>query len=227
MLPVIIFEAWCQCTEQSDTVFDMFIMIAISLIFACFITYISFIVRVEGDGCFHGSNKVTMAYGTHKYCDEIVKDDIVLLANSKPARVVCVAKILNNSSNNIRLLKFPNGLIITEYHPIKLNSTWCFPNQITAAIPYTHEFDAVYSFLLEMDDGSQVEHGLLVQGVECAPLGHSITGDVIGHDFFGDPQAIRHALISVSPEQFNEGLVEITHMQRAPEGDVCGFLHQP
>ena len=227
MFPIIIYEAWCQCPEQHDTVLDMFIMIAISLIFAYFITYRCFFVRFEGDGCFHGSNKVTMAYGTHKYCDEIVKGDIVLLANSKPARVVCVAKILNNSSNNIRLLKFPNGLIITEYHPIRLKSSWCFPKSIDSSVPFTDEFDAVYSFLLEMDDGSQVQHGLLVQGIECAPLGHSITGDVIGHDFFGDPQAIRDALISVSPEQFNKGLVKITHMSRAPEGDVCGFLYKP
>ena len=226
MFPIIIFEAWCQCPEQTNDFENDFIPAVICIILLLISVY-NFISTPLSDGCFHGSNKVTMAYGTHKRCDQIVKDDIVLLANSTPARVVCVAKILNNSSNNIRLLKFPNGLIITEYHPIKLNSSWCFPKSISSSAPFTDEFDAVYSFLLEMDDGSQVEHGLLVQGVECAPLGHSITGDVIGHDFFGDPQTIRHALIAVSPEQFNEGLVEITHMQRSPEGDVCGFLYQP
>ena len=226
MFPVIIFEVWCQCPEPQEEANATWIPFTMLILFIITILW-NISTNNSGDGCFHGSNKVTMAYGTHKRCDQIVKGDIVLLANSKAARVVCVAKILNNSSNNIRLLKFPNGLIITEYHPIKINSSWCFPKSIPSSAPFTDEFDAVYSFLLEMDDGSQVEHGLLVQGVECAPLGHSITGDVIGHDFFGDPQAIRHALITVSPEQFNEGLVEITHMQRAPEGDVCGFLYQP
>lgn len=183
--------------------------------------------RPRGEGCFHGSNYVRMYSGARKRCDEIVKGDVVLLSNNQPARVRCVAKILNNSSNNIHLLKFPCGLIITEYHPIKIKTWWCFPINIASAMRFTDDFDAVYSFLLETDDGSSVKCGLLVQEIECAPLGHNITDDVVSHNFFGNYQAVQDALISVNREQFNEGLVEITHMQRGPEGEVCGFLFQP
>ena len=225
MLPII-FHAWCQCPEpqeESNATWIPFSMLALIIITILW----NLSANNSGDGCFHGSNRVTMYSGNHKRCDEIVKGDVVLLSNNQPARVRCVAKILNNSSSNIRLLKFPCGLIITDYHPIKIKSWWCFPKNIASAAPFIDEFDAVYSFLLEMDDGSSVKHGLQVQGIECAPLGHNITDDIVRHNFFGNFEAVKAALINVSPEQFDEGLVEITNMQRGPEGEVCGFLFQP
>ena len=112
-------------------------------------------------------------------------------------------------------MKFPCGLIITEYHPLKIKDWWTFPKNIATAIPFTDDFDAVYSFLLEKDDGSQVKSGLLIQGIECAPLGHNIQGNVIEHEFFGNFTAVRDALIAVNPEQYNNGLVEITHATRS------------
>ena len=224
MFPIIIFEAWCQCPEQTNNFENEFIPAAICMILLLVIVY-NFISTPLSDGCLHGSNKITMENGVHKRCDEIVKGDIVLLANNELARVVCVAKILNTVYNKINLIQFPCGLIITEYHPIKIKR-WIFPRNITTSTPYTEKFDAVYSFLLEKDDGSQVQSGLLIQGIECAPLGHNIQGEVIGHDFFGNFNAVRDALISVNREQYNNGLVEITHMERGPDEHVCGFVYR-
>jgi hypothetical protein len=224
-----IVTALCQCpeaktTEQADLEFQLIM----ALVYISFITFMFYnFVKGVGEGCFHGSNMVFMANGKQKRCDQIVKGDVVLLGNNETARVCCAAKILNTASNKINLLKFPCGLIITEYHPIKIKDWWTFPKNIATAIPFTDDFDAVYSFLLEKDDGSQVKSGLLIQGIECAPLGHNIKGNVIEHEFFGNFPAVRDALIAVNPEQYNNGLVEITHMQRGPDEHVCGFIYNP
>ena len=102
-----------KATEQVD--FEVQLIMA--LVYISFITFMFYnFVEGLGEGCFHGSNIVFMANGKHKRCDQIVSD-VVLLGNNEPARVCCVAKILNTASNNINLLKFPCGLIITNIIP--------------------------------------------------------------------------------------------------------------
>jgi hypothetical protein len=228
MLPMILFQVWCECPEQQETDREETSFITI-IPFALLMFFIIVIMRTDAnsEGCFHGSNKVTMFNGTYKRCDEIVKGDVVSLANQRPARVVCVMKIRKTESNTIRLVKFPCGLIITEYHPIKIKDWWAFPKNIATHVPFTEPFDAVYSFLLENEDGSPVECGMLIEGFECASLGHNISGEVIGHEFFGNMQAVKDALISVNAAQYNEGRVDVTHLQRMELGNAYGFTYNP
>lgn len=226
MLPMILFQVWCECPEQQEESNAEWIPPSMFAIFIITILWNLF-VNNSSEGCFHGSNRVTMFNGTYKRCDEIVKGDVVSLANQKPARVVCVMKIRKTEYNTIRLVKFPCGLIITEYHPIKIKDWWAFPKNIATHVPFTEPFDAVYSFLLENKDGSPVECGMLIEGFECASLGHNISGEVIGHEFFGNMQAVKDALISVNAAQYNEGQVDVTHLQRMDLGKVYGFAYNP
>jgi len=175
-------------------------------------------------GCFHGQNMVAMVYESIKRCDEVVKGDVVLLANNTHARVVCVVKNLKTPTNNIRLLKFPCGLIVTEYHPIKIQKWWCFPKDVPSIESYNEDFDAVYSFLLETADGSPVKHGMIIQGIECAPLGHNIEEKVVEHHFFGNFESVKKTLSAGNPDQYEKGLVEITNTKRGPDNKVCGYI---
>ena len=200
-----------------------------AIVFACAVVFVPLLIldwlTRKGDGCFHGSNRILMGNGTMKACKDIVKGDSFKMGNGRNARVVCVVKILKTHTNDIRLVKFPCGLVITEYHPVCIKGAWAFPKNISSLMKYTEDFDAVYSFLVEMEDGSNVDCGFIVEGVECAPLGHDIKGDVIEHAFFGNKTIVKDSLLRLNPEEFSNGLVHVTKLKRDFGGMVVDFLY--
>ena len=203
----------------------VYVSIMISIFFVILLNLL--FPRHEGDGCFHGSNTILMSDNTVKACENIRKGDVFKMKNGKNARVVCVVKILKTQTNTIKLIKFPCGLIVTEYHPICVKTLWNFPINIKNHYPYEYDFDAVYSFLVEMEDGSEVDCGFIVQNIECAPLGHSIKEPNVEHDFFGNKNAVIENLKKMNAEQFDNGLVIATNLKRSMiNGTVNGFIYK-
>eukprot|EP00622_Pseudochattonella_farcimen_P004947 FR740468.1.p1 GENE.FR740468.1~~FR740468.1.p1 ORF type:complete len:153 (+),score=14.16 FR740468.1:56-460(+) len=93
-------------------------------------------------------------------------------------------------SQSAPLTRLPSGCLLTPYHPVKLNGDWKFPIDVDGAMTKAGMVacGAVFSFVLE-NRGSQV----LINGDECITLGHSLTGPVAGHPYFGS-DAVRKDL---------------------------------
>lgn len=201
------------------TFFENIIIIAIFSM----ILYFAHIFKNKEDGCFHASNRVTLGNGNYKSCDKIQRGDIVMMSNTKKGRIVCVVKLLKTQTNSIKLLQFPCGLIVTGYHPICIKGHWDFPTNIQIYKEYNEPFDAVYSFLIEMEDGSNVDCGFFVENIECAPLGHDMKGEIIGHQFFGNKELVKECLRTINDKQFEDGCVYVTGLERQ-WGSVVGFI---
>jgi hypothetical protein len=158
--------------------------------------------------CFHGNSQVSMADGSRKSCAEVGKGDVVQLVGGKRGEVLCVLKTVGRPSQ-FGLVSLPgSGLVVTYWHPVKLAGQWVFPCQVPGATIFKGECDAVYSFLVRSVDGvGGVTSGMVIDGVECITLGHSVADDpVASHPFFGSDQVLRD-MRSNDPGGFEDGLV--------------------
>lgn len=72
--------------------------------------------------CFAGSCLVAMANGTIKEVCEIIKGDSVKTCLGE-SKVVCVVRgtCLDNLNS---LVELDGGLLITPYHPVRINNVW-------------------------------------------------------------------------------------------------------
>jgi hypothetical protein len=87
--------------------------------------------------CFDGSCLVTLADGTKKRVDLIHPGDYVLCPSStrRPssepiiAQVQSILRSFSSSDGSMDLISFPNGLLVTPWHPIKSPNSqqWTFP----------------------------------------------------------------------------------------------------
>uniref|UniRef100_UPI003980FEF5 hypothetical protein n=1 Tax=Salmonella sp. s51228 TaxID=3159652 RepID=UPI003980FEF5 len=112
-----------------------------------------------------------------KEVQEVVKGDIIKTPNSF-SEVSCVVKTYC-SDGKTALVKLDDGLKITPWHPIRVEGQWRYPCELEE--PVESECEAVYSFVLKANQ----EDIMIVNGVECATLGHRYMGEVIGHPYFG------------------------------------------
>ena len=72
-------------------------------------------------GCIDANCDVMMANGKLKKIKDIVKGDLVKTPTSE-SKVSCVLKTTMNAS--IPMVHFPRGLVITPYHPVRINNQW-------------------------------------------------------------------------------------------------------
>jgi len=87
----------------------------------------------------------------------------------------------------MKLVHIPNTrLLATPYHPIKMGGKWVFPCDVNT--PTNTQCDAVFNLLLA--NGST----MVIEGVECAGLGHGLSGDVIGHAYYANRHAVTNDL---------------------------------
>lgn len=135
-----------------------------------------------GGGCFHGDCMVKMADGTFKAVKNISQGDNVMTSERKSTKVVCVLKH-QCKGGVIKLVEFQaGGLLITPYHPVRIQDKWYFPNDLGEAKEYS--CDLVFNFVLQED------HIMQVNGVDCVTLGHSFQEDVVKHAYFGTQRII-------------------------------------
>lgn len=90
--------------------------------------------------------------------------------------------MITDVESEIEMVKFDDGLIITNYHPVLIENQWKFPIDLKPAEKiYVSKY---YNFVLE--EG----HSLLVNGVHCISLGHGIKEDVAEHEYLGTEKVI-------------------------------------
>jgi len=150
----------------------------------------------SGNVCFAGQCKVMMGDKTFKRVDNIQKNDIIMTPNGE-AKVECIVKT-NCLNQKADLVELEGGLIVTPWHPIRVNGKWCFPN----TLGQVKELDcnAVYSFVLDSN------HVLLINGIECIALGHGFKEEVAQHDYFGTEKVLND-LKRIG--NWEDGLVEL------------------
>ena len=124
--------------------------------------------------------------GRMKVIDLYVGDKILTSTGLYSSiKYILVTKI----NNQMDMMIHPNGLIITEYHPVKINNNWCFPINIDIFEKKTIYIDNVYSIGLE--DYSS----FIVNDIEVIGLNHRIINDPIAsHPYFGTEKVIQDIL---------------------------------
>lgn len=145
------------------------------------------------NGCFSGNCMIQTPTG-YQLVKTIKPGDIVsTYTNSgqeSQSRVKLIMKCICEN-NSAELVTFDNGLVITPWHPIKINHQWIFPQENLDAIKrgYT-ECEAVYSFVLESD------HIVIINDVQCICLGHGFQDNVAYHEYFGSQEVV-HDLMNM------------------------------
>jgi len=125
--------------------------------------------------CFSGISLVQTPEGTKKV-ENMKKGDFVCCGKGVISTVECVVK--TTCDDNKTSLVDIDGLLVTPYHPIKINEKWCFPCDIAEASE--RNCSAVYSFVL----GGR--HSIIINDIECITLGHGVEDDIVAsHSYFG------------------------------------------
>ena len=143
-----------------------------------------------------------MADNTLKLVRDVKKGDVL----TGGGIVTCVVRTLcisgrsqmvvisgNNQQGGVR-----NPLIITPWHPIKIEGNWSFPadHYITKSVLC----DAVFSFLVMKAKGTKemsetdgkYDTSVIISGIECLALAHGITNDAVAsHPFFGTESVVK------------------------------------
>ena len=128
----------------------------------------------------------------------VVKDlkvgDLVVTPRGNICEIKCILK--TNLSELVPMMFHPDGLIITGYHPVNIDSQWIFPAESKLFEKQFIHMDSVYSIGL---DG---ESSFYVNGIEVIGLAHGLTdqltdqltnqltNQVISHPYFGSNQVI-------------------------------------
>ena len=98
-----------------------------------------------------------------------------------PARVLCVLR--TQCTNNLAyLVELSNNLLITPYHPVRVDGKWSFPCDIKGITQLPCDF--VYSFVLESG------HSMEIGGIECVTYAHGFKEEVVKHEYFGTNRII-------------------------------------
>jgi len=172
----------------------------------------------SGAACFAGVSSVLMADGSSKCAKDIAKGDRVATLDNKQAKVVCVLKT-HCRGNQMELVELDGGLIVTPYHPIRIDGKWCFPCDVKT--PTMQQCPAVFSFVLEEETS---HHVMIINGVECVTLGHNyVDDDVVRHPYFGSRKVVDDMR---GMRGWDRGLVEVVSgcMIRDEEtGLICGI----
>lgn len=150
------------------------------------------------DACFHGNCIVLLANGSTKHVKDIRKGDVLKTAVGLEATVTYAIEILRNTKK-APMVSFDNGLIITPWHPVRIDGQWVFPHDVGHQINI--ECQAVYNFALD------VGHSVIINGIECVTLGHNFKGEVIGHPYFGTNKVLEdlHAM-----DVNNDGFIKVS-----------------
>lgn len=168
--------------------------------------------------CVNENSKVLMANGNQKMAKEIVKGDLVKTDKGE-SKVKCVlkTKLLNNTGHFIKL---DSGLLVTPWHPVKINGEWEFPCQNSSSF-VSQQSEAVYSFLLEND------HVLIIENTQVCGLAHNFKGKVIEHDYYGTNKVVEDLQ---KMEGWGEGLVELQQgnciIRDSKTGNVSGLYQR-
>lgn len=170
------------------------------------------------NGCFDGNGLVDMANGQKKKVSNLKKNDVVKSYNGTTASVVCVTvKEVVNYFDIVKLGDKKRPLIITPYHPVRVNNEWKFPYTIAKSEECSEDLSHVYNLVLNQS------HTVFINGIECVTLGHGFTDDIVAHDYFGTSKVIEDL---ESIEGWEDGLVNLngfTFVRDKETGLIAGL----
>jgi len=143
--------------------------------------------------CFTGNCKVNTYKGEMQVADLSVGDKI-LTPKGIYATIKCI--LVTKIKEITPMMTHTGGLVITGYHPVKINKSWVFPINGECFTQELRYVDCVYSIGLE-DDSS-----FIVNGLEVIGLGHGITDDPVAtHPYFGTDKVIGD-IFKLSPDGY-------------------------
>lgn len=164
------------------------------------------------NGCILASCLVRTIDGRTKMIGSLRKGDIL----ENGAVVKCV--IMSHYEGV--LIRIGNSLLITPYHPVKINNKWIFPIDAKEDLI---ELDRVMVCNLVLDRG----HVVSVGGIDCVTLGHGSEDDeVVKHPYYGTNRVIDDLM---QLDGWNEGLIVLKEFKvsRDEKGFVNGsFNHR-
>ena len=137
----------------------------------------------RGGSCFHGSCLVSMNDGSTKELHTLRKGDI-----TSTGVIECIVRT-KCLDNKMQYCQTDTGLLVTKYHPIKINNNYIFPVDLYPCNIYDSEY--MYSVTMEKDIFNNRSSTIVINNIECVTLGHGILNDPIAsHDFFGNENII-------------------------------------
>tara|TARA_B110001450_G_scaffold45573_2_gene42165 strand:- start:2498 stop:4810 length:2313 start_codon:yes stop_codon:yes gene_type:complete len=139
-----------------------------------------------GGGCFHNNCKITMADGSKNPIKNLKKGDSILSIdennNLVTATVVTIVETLITTKLR-EMVHLENGLIITPWHPIKLNNEWVFPNDIVT--PTITSCESMITLVLDK------YHIGFINETPCIMLGHNFKESILYHPYYGTSNVIK------------------------------------
>lgn len=160
-------------------------------------------------GCFSGECQIETTDG-YKLIKDLKKGELLRTTDGY-SPLICLMK--TTSKNIVQLeskINENSSLLVTEWHPIKENKKWIFPNQIKKSI----ECDLNYVYSLVVENNSNV----YIEGWECITLGHGIINDpVASHSFWGTDKVIQCLQMK---DGWNSGVVIIKNVVRNEKNEV-------
>ncbi|CAF5059153.1 unnamed protein product, partial [Rotaria sp. Silwood1] len=131
-------------------------------------------------GCFYGECTVRLING----CLKLVKD---VQPGDRLAPHGGIVKFVVKTICKTRKAKMvivENNLIITAWHPIRMNQQWIMPCSLVSSASEI-SCEAVYNFALDRG------HTILVNDIECVTLGHGFQEDIVRHAYYGSQRVIK------------------------------------
>ena len=135
------------------------------------------IFNTADGGCFSGDNTVRMADDSFIFVHQILKGDLVWTPEG-PATVVAVIK--RRVGRPIKMCKFPGGLLITPWHPVRASGdkSWVFPCLWLGKVDH-YRMECFYDFVLDK------HHVVEINATEVLTLGHGFQEPVAKHEYYG------------------------------------------
>ena len=173
--------------------------------------------------CVHGESKVSMADGTCKDAQDVRRGDVLFGGNC----VACVVQTLCPTGRAEMCTLKVGGLRITPWHPIKVQGSWVFPQDVVS--PKEITCHKVFSFLVHRGvkaDAAAAKYAseMIIDSVAVLTLAHGVQNDrIASHSFFGTDNVV-HALQAC--KGFHRGHVTFHAgcLERDAESNlVCGF----
>lgn len=163
--------------------------------------------------CVDGYGKVNTTEGK-KLVKDLKKGDIVINSNGNRVTIVCVIKTRVHRKQ-AKMVKI-NNLVITPYHPIKINDRWIFPCNHHQYRKHINFCNTVYNFVVSGD------HMITINDIDVITLGHGLNDNsVVRHPFLGTEKVINHLKMH---HGWNKGLIVTNdYSVRRNNKLICGL----
>ncbi|CAF0932314.1 unnamed protein product [Didymodactylos carnosus] len=99
----------------------------------------------------------------------------VLFSTPYAVKITCI-------NVKVSMVSFDSGLVIPAWYPIRINGNWRFPHDVRDETET--ECQEMCSFALATC------HIMIINGIECATLGHNFKGKVIVHLYYGTEKVL-------------------------------------